>query len=158
MKNLFLGIDPGLKGGLALVGGEDVIIVPMPTIGGEIDIRGLQSFILEHAPKIKHAVIEHVWALPKQGAASGFKFGKLCGIIEAAVVMAQIPYTLTIPQKWQKAMHAGVASKENTKQRSFQVCQRLFPSESLILPGCRTPHDGMADALLMAEYARRNHG
>lgn len=158
MKNAFLGIDPGLKGGLALIDGEDIIVLPMPTIGGEIDIAGLRTFLVDHAPKIKHAVIEHVWALPKQGAPSGFKFGKLCGIIEALVVAAGIPYTLVTPQKWMKVMHHGVASKEDTKNRGILVCQRLFPAVNLIPERCRTPHDGMSDALQMAEYGRRTLG
>jgi hypothetical protein len=36
------------------------------------------------------------------------------------------------------------------------VCRRLFPGVSLrATPRCTTDHDGMAEALLIAEYARR---
>jgi hypothetical protein len=43
-----------------------------------------------------------------------------------------------------------------SKNTSIAVCKRLFPDVSL-LPSerCRKDHDGMAEALLMAEYARR---
>ena len=35
-------------------------------------------------------------------------------------------------------------------------CPWLFPDVSLLAtPRCKKPHDGMAEALLMAEYARR---
>ena len=33
--------------------------------------------------------------------------------------------------------------------------QRLFPGVNLIPPGCRKEHDGCAEALLMALYAKR---
>ena len=38
---------------------------------------------------------------------------------------------------------------------SIEVCKRLFPGVNLIQPGCRKEHDGMAEALLMALYAKR---
>ena len=42
------------------------------------------------------------------------------------------------------------------KQKSIEVCRKLFPDVSLLPTSrCKKSHDGMAEALLMAEYARR---
>jgi hypothetical protein len=35
------------------------------------------------------------------------------------------------------------------------MCENLFPGVQLVRKGCRTAHDGMAEAILMAEYGRR---
>ena len=43
------------------------------------------------------------------------------------------------------------------KQDSITVCKRLFPDANLFRTDkCKKEHDGMAEALLMAEYARRH--
>lgn len=154
----FLGIDPGLKGGLAIIRGQEVTVVPMPANGAELDLNAIKSFISTHGP-IDFAVIEKVGAMPKQGSVSGFKFGKVAGMLEAMVVAFGIPYSLVRPQEWQKQMLQGTNSKDDTKTRGIQVCGRVFPSVSLLATSrSYVPHDGMSDALLMAEYCRRNHG
>ena len=62
-----------------------------------------------------------------------------------------VPYELVKPQKWKKEF--SVTADKNT---SIEVCKRLFPGVNLIPPGCRKEHDGIAEALLLAEYARRH--
>jgi hypothetical protein len=48
---------------------------------------------------------------------------------------------------------------EDTKQRSVIAAQRLFPNVSLLpTPRCKKPSDGIADALLIAEWGRRKMG
>lgn len=158
MKNLFLGIDPGINGGLAIVGGDSVITSVMPATENELNVRELASFLMEHAPQIKHCVLEHVWSQPGTAAGASFKFGKVNGLIEAVLVMLNIPYTMVIPRTWMKVMHEGTSKSLDTKARGFLVCQRLFPDVNLIQPRCRKQHDGVSDALLMAEYCRRKHG
>lgn len=56
-------------------------------------------------------------------------------------------------------MLAG-ANGTDTGQRSIVVAQRLFPGQTLLRsPRAKKPSDGMADALLIAEWGRRRaHG
>ena len=62
-----------------------------------------------------------------------------------------IPYQLVRPQKWKKEY--SITANKNT---SIEVCKRLFPNVSLLpTERCRKDHDGLAEALLMAEFARR---
>jgi crossover junction endodeoxyribonuclease RuvC len=77
----------------------------------------------------------------------GENFGFICGVLEAL----KIPYELVRPQKWKRMF--SCTSDKNT---SIEVAKRLFPSAQLMRTDrCRKPDDGMAEALLMAEYARR---
>lgn len=98
-------------------------------------------------------VVEHVNAMPGQGVTSCFSFGQNFGFILGLLTAFRIPYELVRPQKWKKEF--SCTSDKNT---SIEVAQRLFPGADLRrTQQCRKPHDGIAEALLMAEYARRIH-
>lgn len=98
-------------------------------------------------------VVEHVNAMPGQGVTSCFSFGQNFGFILGLLTAFRIPYELVRPLKWKKEF--SCTSDKNT---SITVAQRLFPDVDLRrTPQCRKPHDGICEALLMAEYARRQH-
>jgi crossover junction endodeoxyribonuclease RuvC len=71
----------------------------------------------------------------------------LPGLIPAK---AKLPPDATAAQK--KA--ASAANKKAGKDAAIGWCRRAYPSVSLIPEGCRVPHDGIADSLCIAEYAR----
>ena len=89
--------------------------------------------------------------MPGQGVVSMFNFGHNLGYIEGLLQAFDIPYQLVPPQTWKKEF--CVTSDKNT---SIEVCRKLFPHVCL-LPTARSrkPSDGMAEAMLLAEYARR---
>lgn len=153
----FLGVDPGLDGGLALVSQRDgVLLEVMPTIGSELDFHLLAKILKDWAPDIRKAYLEHVHAMPKQGVASMFKFGKVFGGVQGVLATLGIPFELVRPQAWQKVMHQGTPASANTKDRSRLAFARLFPGvNALASDRSRVPHDGMVEAALMAEYGRR---
>ena len=105
-----------------------------------------------HVPKTEaFCVVEHVNAMPGQGVTSCFSFGQNFGFILGLLRAFVIPFELVRPQKWKKEF--SCTSDKNT---SIEVAQRLFPDVDLRrTPKCSKPHDGIAEALLMAEYARR---
>lgn len=99
------------------------------------------------------ACVEWVASRPGQGIAGAFSFGKSAGYIEGVLSACDIGYQLVSPQKWKKEF--SLIRKD--KSASIAVCKKLFPKVSLRRTAkCRTDSDGMAEALLMAEYARRN--
>ena len=66
-----------------------------------------------------------------------------------------IPYQLTRAKTWGKVMHQGIEHKD-PKARSIEAARRLWPGQSLLrTPRCTTPDDGIAEALLLAEFGRR---
>ncbi len=56
---------------------------------------------------------------------------------------------------WQRALLGNNLPKGGTKAAALIEAQGIWPSESWIAPGCRTPHPGYVDAALIAHYALR---
>ena len=77
-------------------------------------------------------------------------FGKLLGMAECKdYEVARVSV-----HKWQKAM-LGFTPKGKTKQVALETAQNLEPSENWLKnKRCRTPHDGIIDAFLIAHYIR----
>lgn len=141
---IYIGIDPGKSGALAIINGNMMNLIPF----SETDyINAIKVVPLELAV----ACVEHVGAMPGQGVTSMFNFGQNFGYIKGLLEAFQIPYELVRPQKWKKEF--GITGDKNS---SIDVCKRLFPGVSLRrTERCRKDDDGLAEALLMAEYARR---
>ena len=157
---VFIGIDPGKKGGVAVIrDGQLVYTEPMGTIW---DIRDTlvnfkrqedgDGFLVNDT----WAYIEKSQARPGQGVVSMFNYGKGFGEILGILTAIETPYELTRPQQWQKVMIPG-SKKGNSKKDALIKARQLFPQETFIQKGCRKPHDGIIDAVLIAEYGRRQH-
>lgn len=143
---IYIGIDPGKKGGIGIIDGETASCQPLTEEGLISAIR-----IAAATDDSTKCCVEKVGAMPGQGVTSMFTFGKGCGFIEGVLRSFDIPYQLVPPQTWKKEFCLN-----SSKQTSIEVCRRLFPSVSLLPTSkCRVENDGMAEALLMAEYARR---
>ena len=147
---VFIGIDPGKSGALAvLCEGGETVLTPFDELGYRNALSRVAAM-----PARAAAVVERVGAMPKQGVTSMFSFGTNYGYIQGLLSAFAIPYELVVSAKWKKAF--GVTADKNT---SIAVAQRLFPDVDLRrTQNCRKPDDGMAEALLMAEYARRKFG
>lgn len=141
----YIGIDPGKSGALALLTEDgQCTVVPFQ--------ESTYTAILKAASGPSSVCcLEKVGAMPGQGVVSMFNFGHNLGYIEGLLQAFDIPYQLVPPQTWKKEF--CVTSDKNT---SIEVCRKLFPHVCL-LPTARSrkPSDGMAEAMLMAEYARR---
>lgn len=158
---MFVGIDPGRAGGIvALTKSGDVpfkAIMPIRETG-EIDGRGLaaifRSMFLE-----AHVVLELAQSFPKQGVASTFTYGRGFGLIEGVLQSLRVQYTLVRPAWWTKILHEGLLKELPAKERSLIACKALFPNLDLrASERCKKFHEGLVDALLLAEYGRRQLG
>ena len=147
---VYIGIDPGKNGGYAVIN-EMLIETEVETFPW--DDKAFVEKMRECGCWYREArcCLEKVGAMPGQGTVSMFSFGKSAGFIEGVLMANKIPYQLVPPQTWKKAF-----SLNASKLSSIEVCQKLFPEVDLYrTERCKKPHDGMAEALLMAEYARR---
>lgn len=153
---IFIGIDPGLSGGVAVIGPISVSACKTPVIEGEKRSMNLPacSKLLEEAKASGpvFAVIEKVGAMPGQGVTSMFTFGKGYGAWLGLLAAHGIAFQEVHPKTWKKAMLESVGKD---KGASISRATSLFPGLQLVPEGCRTPHDGMAEAALLAEYGRR---
>lgn len=147
---IFIGIDPGKNGGIAFITMNNSIVHTIPYSDDSLllwtrDVKNMDECV---------AYVESVHAMPGQGVTSMFNFGKNYGYILGVLEACCIPIVNVTPQKWKKYM--DVTSDKNT---SIDLCQKLFPDINLLATNrSRKPHDGMAEALLIAEYGRRVYG
>lgn len=160
-----MGIDVGKSG--AFVGvtedGQIHFRRTMPTIGGVVDpseifnlLAALKLAARSHGFGTLVAWLEKAQAMPKQGVSSMFRYGVGFGYLEMALVGNQIPYELVTPQSWQKEMFKGTETKMKPKDRAKIVVQRLKPEDDFRgTPRCKTMHEGLVDAYLIAEACRR---
>lgn len=146
---IHIGIDPGKDGAMAIIYADvDIHIHPFDP---EVYRFYLHDIYEEGSAWQTRCCLERVSAMPGQGVTSMFRFGENFGLIQGLLTAFCIPYELVTPQKWKHEF--GVTGDKNS---SISVCKRLFPEVSLRRTDrCKKDHDGMAEALLMAEYARR---
>jgi crossover junction endodeoxyribonuclease RuvC len=152
---LLLGIDPGIHGGLAIVAADangaapqlvEAIDIPVVGTGAKerVDVQTIREWALHHSPQ--HAFIERAQAMPKQGASSGFKYGRAVGAIEAVITCCAIPLTIIEPSMWKKFHVLPGGDKEAGRQRALQ----LFPAAHEFLS--RKKDHGRAESALIAVY------
>ncbi len=149
---MIIGIDPGKSGGIAFIdedGGESWA-EEMPVCGKEIDGHEIARRIIEVSPD--RAVIEKAQAMPKQGVTSMFNYGKGFGVVLGILEGLGIPYRLVTPQAWKKAILSGTAKD---KDAAVNYVRRAYPQVNLTPGKKRKPHDGMADAVCIADYGRQ---
>jgi hypothetical protein len=178
MKTI-IGIDPGLKGGIAILReSKQPQIEPIPLTDNkkEIDIFYLAS-ILESTDAFRDTTeiyLEDVHAIFGASAKSTFNFGYVCGQINT--VCCQFASTILVqPKVWQKAVWINKdivtnptgrfykksklpITKIDTKKTSYNAVKRIFPNVVIpITPRSKVPHDGVIDSLLIAEFGRRQN-
>jgi crossover junction endodeoxyribonuclease RuvC len=158
----YLGIDPGVRGGLAIVEIDDgaaprlVDAVDIPTVGTgakeRVDVLALRAWIQTHHPD--RAGIERSQAMPKQGASSGFKYGRATGALEAVLACCEIPFEIVEPSAWKKAHHlrGGPENKEAARALALQ----FFPTAHGLL--ARKKDHGRAEAALIALTVANRRG
>ncbi len=157
---IFVGIDPGFTGAVAVVDNDGNLIAvsdtPVLTVQGkktkqEYNTPAMHQILTAYNDRGVHAALEQVSSRPGEGVTSSFRFGRGLGLWEALLVACQIPFDRITPQRWKKTMMAG---RPKEKDASRLRAMELFPGADLHLK----KHHGRADALLLAEYLRRAVG
>ena len=151
---IYIGIDPGKSGALAVIhclkDGTKIKAVPFDEEAYVNELRHVAQYTDLFGDEV-YAVVEKVHAMPKQGSVSMFSFGQNFGFIQGALKSFGIPFELVRPDVWKKALDC-----KSDKTTSIAVCKRLFPKVSLKRTDkCKVDDDGVAEALLLAEYGRR---
>ena len=146
---LYIGIDPGVSGGIAILNNDGSVkdVVAMPETPR--DILDFLSLYKEDS----RCVIEDVGhGIPGQSSKATATFTRHNGQLEMALLALDIPTEKVTPQKWIKVYQLK-RKKEQDKNEWKNVlkakAQSLFPQlgKKVTLKTC--------DALLIAEYARR---
>lgn len=161
---LSAAIDVGKDGAIVILDNKDIILKSViPIIGNQIDIPEIRNILSAYKGNNIHVVVEDVHAIFGASAKATFNFGWSLGIVEGVLSGIGIAYTKVAPKVWQKEMWQGIppiykAGKKavDTKATSLLAAKRLFPNVDFRKSDrASLPHDGIVDALLMAEYGKR---
>ena len=158
-KLIYLGIDPGDKGGISVHNGSDITAyaftrcTPADIYHVFKDVSGGDVV----------ALIERVASSPQMGRASAFKFGEGYGFLRGLLTALEIPFEYVAPVKWQRYLKCktGLRKKDGTPVRDKQgrpkhdknitkrKAQELFPYLKIT--------HAISDALLIGEYHKRTY-
>jgi len=165
----YLGIDPGLDGGVAAIlstsGYTSLIKYVMPTssvIEGdkkrrEIDRDSLLS-LLHSCPPPTFAIIEEQIPVRNQDIKATFTTAKNYGILLMTLWITNIKMVEVSANDWHS--HFGIVNNKKgegktTKVQAFEICKQLYPDENFRKSErSKVFHDGIVDATLLARYCK----
>lgn len=154
----FVGIDPGvgeaMPGGMGRIMGDGSYqAFELPRAGKIVAIDAVIRFIPGGGRGI--IAIEQQHGRPQDGVSSLNvmlpAFGQLVGMCQAL----EIGHVLVAPTAWKKVVLAGTA---RDKAAACDRVARLWPQINLHPGHRRKAHDGIADAMCIAEWAWRTDG
>lgn len=149
-----IGIDPGKTGGVAILNGHECWAKCVDTSNpGELT-DALTPILDDWSGDDICAGIEKVGAMPKQGVASSFNFGRSAGICEGVVTALAIPWRLVRPQDWQRLAldsRAKPQDRASHKKAILAAARARWPQVDLR----RIKDSGAADALWIALWIAR---
>lgn len=165
MEKIYIGIDNGVSGAYAALSKDGEVLclrnLPVTIVGKDkrLDVVTLRADLA--------ALAIAKWPIIIAEQAQKFSPGKmaLCstwrswGSIETVLDLNNYQWEPINPAAWQKVMFNGHvrAADQDSKNAAIVVAGRLFPNQSLLrTPGCKKPDSGLADALLISEFARRH--
>lgn len=185
-KQVIIGIDPGLLGGIIITeDGEVVVSRAMPVIKFQMTTKykkGKKKGQFKTQKRIDaFAIAELFSSFPKSkifvekaapmfgvGTNTNFRIGQSAGALEGVARVLGIEWIEVKSRLWQKEIwidsdlvervkidEGTRQTKRDTKATSLNAFNRLRGSLCAIQKGCSTPHDGIVDAFLIAEYGRQ---
>jgi hypothetical protein len=169
-----LGIDPGLNGGIVLVDEQGKIRRKhtIPRTGGKtgpVDVHALKEIAQNYIKYDVTVFMEELAynALFVMSKGSVARLYHCYGVIEG-VFAAEYSYQEVSYKTWQPIMFKGVKpiykkkkkgqkkASRDTKAMALATAKRIKPKEKFLkTKRSSTPHDGLVDAYLIAEYGRR---
>lgn len=149
-KELVIGIDPGNSGAVVFItlDGRNVFFEKLK----DKTEKDVFDIIHSFAHSAAFCVIEGVHSMPKDSAKAAWAFSASYHGLRMALVACKVPFDKVSPQKWKKHFDCIIKDKEATKTQKKNItkakAQALFPHVKIT--------HANADALLIAEYTRRN--
>jgi hypothetical protein len=172
---IFIGIDPGSSGAIAVIDGKRIEFYDTPTLAIKVGktIKNkqdaaqcalmLRQITAVHQGDVK-VTIERVAPMPSfkgpdgedkpqaMGVTSAFTFGEGFGIWQGVCAGLLLPYQFVHPATWKKAMMPGMTKdKDSSRARVMQLYPQCTPDIA------RKKDHARADALLIAVWAQREY-
>lgn len=143
MERVYIGVDPGKSGAIVAFIGQSI-----QWIGNDKTEHEISEWVRDVASNGNAvAMLERVHSMPGQGVKSMFTFGQSFGFLRGLLIAHRVPFDMVTPAKWQQALGSRT---RGDKGISRAKAQELFPVARWT--------NRNADAVLLAEYCRRNWG
>ena len=149
MENrVFIGIDPGINGGIAIIYNDAYTVTKCPnTIQEMADVL---ITLKDQAPNLPmYCIIEKVHSMPGNSGRSMFTFGCNYGQWLGILAVLRIPYTEVTPNKWMSHYGSRPKDKKDRKNHLKHLAQQRYPSVKITLT--------TADAMLIANYLKETN-
>lgn len=152
MKHIFIGIDPGISGAIAVLGenSEVLFVSDTPTVHS---MKSALDHIVSQIDYTPVAAIERVNAFPGQGVVSMFNFGYATGAAHACLICNAVPFVTVSPKAWQVGVLPKTKEQVIRKSISIDIAKERYPNSDKYLT--RKKDHGRADAMHIAAYARK---
>lgn len=151
MSNRYvLGIDPGVTGAMAVIDWHGGLYAFdwFQSADGRISIphavATLRAWGLAY--KLSDAVVENVASMPKQGASTGFTFGRAAGVAETLPLILGLPVHLITPTEWKRHHRLSRSGKDASRL----LAARLWPDNAADAFKNKGTGQAVADAALLA--------
>ena len=174
MGMIFVGIDPGIGGALAILNPEinEVRFFDTPTL--EVIVNKKRKNVLDAYAMVRilrdinfkaavahmevQVAIEKVQAMPgggerTMGATSAFSFGMGFGLWLGILAALEIPHQQVHPATWKARVMSGMGKE---KDASRQIAMQHYPKAAKDLS--LKKHHGRADAAMIARFAWLTYG
>jgi crossover junction endodeoxyribonuclease RuvC len=150
VAGMVIGIDPGMKGGVAVLdhGGRFVGGMRMPSVlrgkRAMVETSAVDAFVRQYVggDDISAIVLEAPNSMPGQGLQSTFTFGRFCGAVEGWAVGRGCAVQLVTPVVWKK--HFALS---RDKRASLDRARLEFGSHER---WAVLANDGIAESALIA--------
>jgi len=150
-----IGIDPGLKGAIAVLQNnkvQEIFDIPVMTDGKknkrQLNSAQLVKLLKDNIRDEEETVIivEQVNAMPGQGVTSMFNFGQTFGAIKGICAALNLPIFFVRPAKWKKHFDLINSSKDASRTKAIE----MYPSISDKLS--KKKDVNKSDAILIARF------
>ena len=144
--NFVVGVDPGVRGGIAVLGMDGSVkhTYPLDPKMLEVLLDVVMLSLQLACPDKTYAFVEKVQHMTGDGGKGSHTFGYIKGFLRGELRARGFLICDVYPMIWQSALGCLSSGNKNvTKARA----QQLFP-------GVKVTH-AIADALLIAEFGRR---
>jgi hypothetical protein len=158
---LILGVDPGIKGAIAFLGTDGALKVhDMPIrqamrtgkVKNEVDPVGLQKLVRNGVPADQTAlvVMEDLNTFAGGSVQTMGSLEATKAVIRTVMELNRLDVAFISPRAWQSTYGIRKTATSSTKEQSLRIARQLYGKEFCPL----AKHDGRADAILIARYAR----
>ncbi len=152
MRRYVVGIDPGRKGGIVFLDdlAIEILVFKMPE-----SIEEIYILLKEREKRIWKVFIEKQSPFPRQGVVSMFKLGFHYGNLLGCLKILGIDYEEISSQKWKRYFGIlGKGSRKERKEKAIEKVRELFRGIEERIGMDLSRNDGIAEAILIAEYGR----